>query len=315
MDTKYIECITDFLGKGDDRYFSNGYKQFDFEFENLTWQEKILEGSVVCEYNWDKKRSKHLHLGTVEYIALAATICEQILEIEFNLSPEEIASSWISCFKMKIQACIDLTENKRISISGKRISLLKAEHSVNNYKSTFEVRINTTVIKIEITHPIYVWFNVSFLSYDCINASTMFCTAYKKRNHLINNIILNEAQMSCTADVSIEDYSSQPSGLGSHYGGTMLTDIILISGQLVQALFYTLENIDRNKANNLLLKEFEVSIKQPDSRMDYDAKVTFEDVKILKKGDETWKSVQFKSELGDITSKIKMVSQINNYNN
>jgi predicted component of viral defense system (DUF524 family) len=84
---------------------------------------------------------------------------------------------------------------------------------------------------------------------------------------------------------------------------------------LVQALFYTLEDTGRNQANNLWLKEFEVSIQQPDSRMDYEAKITFEDVKTSKKGDETWKSVQFKSELGSITSKIKMVSQINNSNN
>jgi hypothetical protein len=311
MDTRYIENVTDFLGKGDDRYFSCGYKHFDFEYGNLTYHDKMLTGTVLCQYNWDKKRNKHLHLGTVEYIALAATICEQILEAEFNLSPGEIASSWISYFKMKIQTCIDLSESKRISVSGKLISLYKAEKGVNYYKSSFEVRINHTVIKIEINHPIYIWFNISPDFTGSINASAMYCTGYKRRNHQIKNIVLNEALMNCTATVSIEDYSCQKSGLDSHSCGTMLTDIILISGQLVQTLFYTLEKIDRKQANNLWLKEFEVSVKQPDCRMDYEAKVSFEDVKTFKKGNETWKSVQFKSELGSIVSKIKMVSQIN----
>jgi len=313
MDTRYIECITDLLGKGDDRYFCNGFKHVDFEFADLTWQDKMLTGSVWCDYNWNKKKSKHLHLGTVEYIALAASICEQMLAAEFNLSADEIASSWISYYKMKIQTCIDLTENKRVPISGKLISLHKAEHGVNFYKSSFEVQINTTVIKMEINHPLSVWINVFTPFNGCINAHTMYyCTVYKERNHQIRNIVLDEALMNCTADVSIENDAAVPAGLGSQYGGTMLTDIILVSGQLVQALFYTLENIDRNQANNLWLKEFEVYINQPDSRMDCQAKITFEDIKTLKKGDETWKSVQFKSELGSITSKIKMVSQINN---
>jgi hypothetical protein len=311
----YLENITDFLGKADDRYFSNGFKHFDFVYENLTYQDKKLTGSVSCEYNWDKKSNRHFHLGTVEYIALAATVCEKILETEFNLSPEEIASSQISYLKMKIQSCIDLSDDTRVSVSGQLISIQKIEESANLYKSCFEVRINNTLIKIEVKHPIYIWFNVSSHFYGSIDAFGMYCTGYKKRNHLIRDIVINETLMSCTASVSIEDYSSRKSGLGSQYCGTMLTDIILISGQMVQALFFRLEKMDRSQAGNLWLKEFEVLIEQPDCKMDYEAKIMFEDVKTLKKGNETWKSVQCRSELGSIVSNIKMVSQVNNNNN
>ena len=97
--------------------------------------------------------------------------------------------------------------------------------------------------------------------------------------------------------------------------GYKYADIILISGQMVQALFLKLEKIDRNQAGNLWLKEFETSIKQPDCKMDYEAKITFKEVKTLKKGNETWKSVQCRSELGSTVSTIKMVSQVNSINN
>jgi hypothetical protein len=310
METEHIENITDFLGKEDNRYFSNGYKYFDFKYENLYYQSKMLSGTVLCECNWDKKRNRHLHLGTVEYIALAATICEQMLKSEFYLSPEEIASSRISYFQMKIQSCIELFENTRIPISGELISIQRAENDVNHFNSCFEIRINRTVVKIEINHPVYFWFNISPHFDSCINESGLYCTGYKKRNHRIKNIVINKELMNCTALVSIEDHYSQKSGLGSRYCGTLLTDIILISGQLVQALFYTLEKTNRNQANNIWLKEFEVSINSPDSQMVYEAKLSFEDVKTLRKGNETWRSVRFKSELGEISSTIKMVSQI-----
>jgi len=312
METTYIENITDFLGKEDSRYFSQGYKHFDFAYENIAYQEQMLTGTVLCENNWDRKKNRHLHLGTVEYISLAATVCEVILEAEFSLSPEEIAACWISNFKMKIQTSIELSENTKVSILGKLISIQKTENGANQYKSSFEVRINTTIIKIEIHHPVYFWFNVSHHFVKCMNTSSMYCIGYKNRSHKINNIILNEALKNCTAKVTIEDHNPLKSGLSSLYDGTLLTDIILVSGQLVQTLFFALEKTDRTQANNLWLKEFEVSIMRPDSRLEYEAKIFFEDVKVLKKGNETWKSVKLKSELGSISSKIKMVSQINN---
>jgi hypothetical protein len=131
------------------------------------------------------------------------------------------------------------------------------------------------------------------------------------RKHLIRNVLLNEKQMSCTASIQIENHYLEKLGIGTQYNGLLLTDIVLISGQLLQVLLFSMEKTDRKKANNIWLKQFEVSIKKPNAELDCNARLFLEDVKILNKGDEKWKSIQLKSELGDISSNIKVVSQLN----
>jgi hypothetical protein len=305
-----IEKISDFLGNEDERYFSSGFKHVNVEYKNLTYQENLLTGRVIVSSDWSKKPDKSAHLGTVEYITIASFLCEQILKFEFCLSAREIMSSWICYFKTKIQSCIDLAGNTTIPISGKLISTEKIQNSIDLYASAFEIRINTTLIKIRINHPVNLWFKTIGNNPVEMDKSGIYSIGYKERNHSIEHIFIDEETMRCTASVSIQDTYRYKSGIGSKYQGTLITDIIIISGQLVQTLFYTMEKINRRDAGNIWLKEFEVTIDNPENEMSYDAKVSFEDVKTLKKGEETWRSVQFKSELGKISSNIKMVSKV-----
>jgi hypothetical protein len=204
-----------------------------------------------------------------------------------------------------------LSENALISVSGKLISTEKIENSTNWYASTFEIHINRTSIKIKVNHPVNFWFKVTGNTPVEINKSGIYSTGYKERHHSIERIFIDEETMKCSASVSIQDKYCCKSGIGSQYQGTVITDIIIISGQLVQALFYTIEKTNRREAGNIWLKEFEVTIDKPESETSYNAELSFEDIKVLKKGDEIWKSILFISKLGEIASKIKMVSKIN----
>ncbi|MDR2057968.1 MAG: hypothetical protein LBP83_06770 [Dysgonamonadaceae bacterium] len=311
MEKNCIENISDFLGSEDERYFSSGFKYVDVAYENLIYREKSLSGEVIVNSEWNKKTDKSTHLGTVEYIAIASSLCEQILKTKFYLSSQEIMSSWICYLKTKIQSCIDLTENTVIHVSGKLILTEKIQDTVNQYASSFEIRINNTLIKIRINHPVSFWFKVTGGNPVEINKSGIYSIGYKDREHSIEHIFIDKETMKCTASVSVRDKYHCKSGIGSKYQGMLITDIIIISGQLVQTLFYTIEQTSRRDAGNIWLKEFEVTIDNPESEMFYDAKLSFEDVKLLKKNDEIWKSVLFTSKLGKIYSSIKMVSKIN----
>jgi hypothetical protein len=311
MEKNCIEKISDFLGCEDERYFSSGFKYVDVEYENFTYQRNLLTGKVIVGLNWNKKTDKSAHLGTVEYISIASSLCEQILKSEFSLSSREIMSSWICYFKTKIQSCIHLTENKVIGVSGKLTSTEKIQDSMNRYVSAFEIRINNTVIKVGINHPVNLWFKAIDGNPVKMNKQGIYSIGYKERNHSIECVFIDEKNMKCTASVSIQDKYRCKSGIGGKYQGMLITDIIIISGQLVQALFYTIEKTNRHDGGNIWLKEFEVTINNPENEMSYDAKLSFEDVKVLKKGNETWKSVLFTSELGKICSNIKMVSKVN----
>ena len=313
MGVQYLENITEFLGNEEERYFSNGFKQIDCNYENLHYQNKLLTGEVIVDYKWDKKKTKHLHLGTVEYIAIASVVCEQILSTEFQLIPEEVSFCWINSFKIKIQTPVKLLDNAKIQVSGKLLSTEKIS-LLNEYKSSFEIKIDKTLAKISVIHSQNTKFNF-FNSHTRVDKLSTYCIGYKKRKHLIEKITSNEDLMICTAAVSVENSNRncQKIGIGSQYEGILLTDIVLIFGQLAQVLFYQIEKTDRNKGDNIWLKEIDISIDKPNEEMEYGAKLSFTSIKTLelKKEKQMWRSVQTFSELGDnISLSAKIISQI-----
>lgn len=310
MEVNYLRDISDFLGKEDKRYFSYGFKFFDYQYEDLCYEDKVLSGNVITNYYWENKNNRHLHLGTTEYIAISSTICEQILLTEFHLTPGQISLSWISSFRIKIRSCINILDNNKIALSGRLVATEKEEKTTNSYKSSIVVKVNNTIIRVEVIHPVSLFIRGLNHSVIKVEKSGLYHSGYRMRSHSIKDIYMNENLMECDAAISINDYYYQRSGLGSAFRGTLLTDIILISGQMVQTLFFCLEKINRETANNIWLKEFSITIDKPNNEMDYQAKLSFENIEVLKKDNETWKSVQFRSELGGMQGNIKMVSQV-----
>ena len=308
---KLIGNITDYLGTEEERYFSNGFKYIYFDYDNVCYQDKLLTGEITPYHKWTNKKERHLHLGTVEYIVISSMICEKILLGERFLLPAKIPSCWISGIKIKLRSSIDLIEDKKINFCGKLISTEKSLFSDDNeYVSCFEIKINNELIKMWINHPVLPN-DIPFLFHPTINESNIYYDGYKMRKHLIRNVLLNETQMSCTASIQIENHYAEKSGIGTQYNGLLLTDIVLISGQLLQVLLFNLEKTDRKTANNIWLKQFEISMKKPHVELDCHAGLFLEEVKILNKGDEKWKSIHLKSELGGISADIKVVSQMN----
>lgn len=50
MEVNYLRDISDFLGKEDKRYFSYGFKFFDYQYEDLCYEDKVLSGNVITNY-------------------------------------------------------------------------------------------------------------------------------------------------------------------------------------------------------------------------------------------------------------------------
>lgn len=309
MGVKYLKNITELLGNEEGRYFSNGFKHMDCSYENLCYQNKVFSGDVIVGYKWNEKETRHLHVGTAEYVAIASVICEQMLSAEFYLTPEEITYCWIDYFKTKIQTSVELSENTKIQVLGKLISTKKIDNT-NKYKSLFEIKVSTTLIKISAIHPHNGNPDLSLNPLVKIDKSHIYYTGYKMRRHLIENVMLNNKLMLCTASVSIENSYLRKAGISSKYDGTLLTDIILISGQLTQALFYSIQKLDRNTGGNIWVRDIEVSMNEPNERLKYDVELLFTDIKTLEKKDEVWKSIQLISNLGGISLNVKIVTQI-----
>jgi hypothetical protein len=64
---KRINNIDDFLGASGTRYFSHGFRL----------------------------------MGAIEYVAIACNVCEQLITMEYHLTDEEVALSWIRSCHLK----------------------------------------------------------------------------------------------------------------------------------------------------------------------------------------------------------------------
>jgi len=153
MDKKIFESITDCLGSKEDRYFSSGFKSIDVIYNDILYKEGVLSSNINVEIddNWSKKNGKSLtpHLGTTEFVSIAAVISQQLLEKELCLSDDEIEASWISRFICKVRQCTHVDYNS-IPVSGKIISTNPHEDFL---KSIIQVQIGTVQVALHVCHP------------------------------------------------------------------------------------------------------------------------------------------------------------------
>jgi hypothetical protein len=309
----FLNDISEFLGSREDRYFSNGYKGIDIIYKDTVVSQSCYTGSVAVRFGtWSKKNGTHpvAHLGTVEYISIAATVCRELMEENMHLDDETVRHSWISHFNCRIKPCDEINYN-RIPLSGKIVSKKnKPGHTVYE----FEVRIETVSVKLEI----------SCLSENGeenlrnpkrmnrrkdIAETDMYKNRYKQRDVTITDVFIDGESMKSGGKATLCEDSGYKTGIGAFYRGLLLTDFILIAGQLTQALLCHMNGLSRSESSNLWLREMDAWCAPPINENICDSEVCFLDFRTLQKKEETWQSVRLSGRAGNIHSTIKVAQQ------
>ncbi len=85
-------CADDFLGPGDKRFFSTGYKCVNYDPAPLQWSlpgqgDQLLTGSVALSFpgTWSTKAAGDLlpHLSTIDAIILGSSLAEVVIADSF----------------------------------------------------------------------------------------------------------------------------------------------------------------------------------------------------------------------------------------
>ena len=139
----------------------------------------------------------------------------------------------------------------------------------------------------------------------------LYQDGYKFRDHTITDIILDEEKMNSRGNVTLYEEDIQKKGIGAKYDGMILTDYVLVTGQLTQALLYSLNNSDREKSNNMWLREIDVWCEFPPTEKTCNGEVKFLNMNTLNMSGETWQSVTLSGSLSNMNSKIKVAQKIN----
>jgi len=235
-----IELASDFLGNPATRYFSNGFKKISFTLCSEKWNDqREIEGVIDIYCLESVKRNtldkdKH-HLGTIEYLALSCCLVEDIIRCSLGLSENQISRSWINKVSMKVKEPIAF-ETQAQARTIVRVNTTKpCENSINGFQSEVLVKINETMVKMIVDHPLGSCTQIHpFINIEEVDTNRLYSEGYKLRTHQISQIVYSTNDNICSAEVFIQNEFKGDRGIGSFYKSTLLTDIIAVTGQMVQ---------------------------------------------------------------------------------
>jgi hypothetical protein len=303
----FLRNISDFLGPNDDRYFSSGFRNMDISYHQVQCNSGQLTANIQVQMksDWSKKNGHCLvpHLGTTEFISIAAVASQLLMENELKMNQDDIERSWINRFTCKIRQYEDI-DCDCIPLSAQ---ILLVHDTGERVVYHFRVQTGSLPITMEVC---------------CLRNSAgkdrmvksgevdLYRTGYKWRSHFITSVIIDGNEMKASGKVCLLDENKERKGIGAGYSGMMLTDFILITGQLTQSLLYHLNHINREESHNMWLREIDVRCENPANEMICDSEIHFFDIHQLHKKEEVWQLVGLSGTLGNMHSKIKVAQRL-----
>jgi hypothetical protein len=100
-------------------------------------------------------------------------------------------------------------------------------------------------------------------------------------------------------------------GIGSaHYPSMDIASFILVSGQLIQALLYNLDNMRREDSNNMWLRSLDIRYPSPLSPDNLTEHIRCETFKKIPLKGQMWRVADVAMQMGNIEAKFNMTHQI-----
>lgn len=300
--------IDSYLGNGDSRYFSQGFKHFEFDLHIVRLTEDGFTSTLAASYNGPgRPRQENPHLGSIEYSAIALYLAEVHMVKISRLTRSELARAFPRDFKMKInQEVTILSKSQEISVECHQLSSKLTLESLNGSLTELDIKIGRTTCRVILDHPGPSQVNLREKNWP-IEDGTMYSRSYRERNNEISEINIYESQerISCNMKVT-QTLFQELSGLGTSFDHIILTDLIVTTGQLMQTLLYRILKTEREKCPNIWLRTMEVKFERPEKREKYGVKVNFTDRKMLRIGDHTYHSFSVISKIGNMDARFNI---------
>jgi hypothetical protein len=227
------------------------------------------------------------------------------MEKEAGLDRKSIDRSWISRFYCKMKPC-EGADYMRVLLSGKIVS---AQKELDYTVYEFEVQVGNVCVKLKVNCPVKPVDEHNYRRQG--NSVDMYLKGYKLRDLAITNVYVDSEAMHSAGKITLYEQSFLKKGIGACYGGLLLTDHILVAGQLTQILLCRINHTSRSGSANLWLREIDAWSETPSNEKNCVGEVQFLDFQMLRKGEETWQSVKLSGKVGNTHSCIKVAQQLN----
>jgi len=312
MGTQSYKQITDFLGATAHRYFASGFKHFNTQVATFCLQEKKLAGTLRVNYSGPARpRSEVTHLGSMEYMAMAFTLAEYALVYVLGLSANQVGRSFPRYCQIKLSKVIPVTTIASIPFQCQLLDNKRCTNALNVHVSTLSIQLGTARIRLEIDHPGATYCRLDPHAEWPVNISSMYKEGYKLSHNLLSNVVCNLGQHLCTADIfRADDYCINRRGMSSARSTVLPTDVLSISGQLMQVLLYNLLETNREACPNIWLRSLTMHFGRPLWHPNYAAAVHFCQTAMQSLGNDVWHTVALTSQIGNIHSQFHIAHQI-----
>lgn len=311
MSVKTYLDTSEFLGDESVRYFSNGYRHFHWHIAVFEQDGNRLWGELEISYDGPARPDGIPHLGSIEYTAIASMLAEYVLVYLVKLDAEQVSLSQLRRIGVKLRKTIDVPGVATLPF---RCTLGPADctrRAFNGILSPIAVALAGTEVSLICDHPASRWGRFDPRVVWPVNRLAMHNHGYKQRTNVVQHICCDDSGQTCTAQVTRHnDYSCNPRGLFSARDTIIPTDVLAVTGQLMQILLYTLEGMTREACGNIWLRGMDIRYGRPVWEAVYPARVHFLDTKTLTKRTEQWRMVRLESDVGGIYGKFDITHRL-----
>ncbi|PRD54707.1 AvrD family protein [Sphingobacterium gobiense] len=313
MKIKQYDSIEELLGGGTARYFAAAFRNYHVHMDTLTKNDDSLLGTIdVCYDGPARPRNEDVHLGSLEYSALAMRLGGHALNQLGMIAPTDIARGFASALDVKISHSLGTGQ---IPI---RCRLLASRNSLNCVQgtcSTIEVDIGGNRCKLTIDHrggKRYLVLPEAQKIVDTDGETQLYGTGYRTRGLHIDDVEMDVSNHVVRAKFEYDPMFAEESyqGIGTARHMLLPTESIQLFGQLMQALLYQMESTDRERCPNIWLRTMSLRCHRPLFGPSGSAFVHFDRIQRILSGGITWQIIDLSGQVGNYQGKFRVAHQI-----
>lgn len=306
MKTKH-NSIDYFLGTPDSRYFGDGFRTFCFDINVLSVSDHEISGLIHSQYlGGNRPRNEEVHLGSVEFLALAMRLGTYGLNRLGKLGIADTNRAFLSHYNLKAKKVLKISA---IAFYCRMCSSNAEIDSLQGSRSLFEINIGGNIAVLELDHCGGTRFG-SLPDWETIayDRPQLHCTGYKQSTLTIQEIEVDLENLHITAVVLHKHpRSSEPlDGVGSASMALLGTDAVRVFGQLMQVLLYTTEGTDRIRCPNIWLRKMELRSERPLLEHSVQASVRFHRIRKIKYKGECWQLIELSGIVGNFIGNFEV---------
>lgn len=260
----FYRDIDDYLGPGQTRFFSRGYRRAEHQVSSVEIvPAEGVQATVGVRYprDWSKKAGADLrpHLSSVDMFLLGVQLSEAYLQHAYGLDEAARRTMWLRRVTLKAGSAPQ-EELEEMPASARLRETKASSDATDRILSVLDCKVGVMQARCEIEHQIArrVTAAQAYASIDDVlgpAASRYYGEGFKFRQQSIGDVRVDMETLRSNAAVRIEPAEESHAvgeGIeGEYQPSVSMIDCFVVNLQMAQVLMYELDAVERKDSNTL----------------------------------------------------------------